>query len=864
MIKQKHYIYISIFLLVSIFVFGFTHRVIRKEKIIWSNQLLGWENYMEVDNIEDGFDAFIYSGIYCPKKITTSDSKVYAYMDPSQSGRLKDSVFGIQLRIHEQYHFNITEYHARLLRKDIVEIGKINLTRNKIQSLYKRHERQRENMQIIYDNISDHNMETEKQRYWELKIDDLLRKTAYYKNPDIYSYYDFRRKKTQFFKHIYFNINYEILTSYPINHINLIYGKSYEVTKENNNVTVKFYENGKLSNGGYFETAITKIIHNKDESVEVHYYNPDGVYNYTLPHYISKRRKKEENDREIYYLNEKGERILSGSIFEIKWKYFSDGSIYLSYFNKDKQSIRNDDGVYHEKRSFDKEGRTIRVESFDINSKLMNDKYYSSIYEIVYDNEHKIIQYKIFDKNENYATYLNKYFIEYSYDERGNEDKNFNLNEDGDKIEDKEGVCIYEYTYDLFDNRTSIKRYNKDKVPVLGTENYFQYVIEYDSLERKKFEAYYHPEYILKFSDIKWGATKFTYPNDSLIVEVNVDVYNDTLLNNNGISTIKKHVNKKKEVVKEIYLKTDQHYAIVENQVVRNDNKYDTNGNLIEQRMLDSLGNYKFFEADVAIIRWQYDDSNNKIKTTYFNEHNKLANANQKVTYNVYSYNKQKLMIERKNYDKNMKPALFNGAYKTKFYYNSIGKEYLIKEYNVNNKLKKGVSITRYRYNKYGNMIIEELYDSKNQRIKNKNEVSIMKYHFDKKQRYIGYSYYDEYDSPVESLEGYHKFLNELNDVGEIVKVSTYRKDGLLIEDSAGIAEYEYKVEKSGLTSRIRYYNKNHQLVEDSDGVAEYYYEPNLNGLYYLDKQLNAKGEKVEGQEKAKETKEDEEIKEDN
>lgn len=845
MIKQKHYIYISIFLLVSIFVFGFTHRVVKKENIIWANELLGWENFTEVSYIEDGFHAYIYSNIYCPKKIIRSNSMVYAYMNPNKSGRLKDSVFDIQLRIHEQYHFNITEYHARLLRKDIVEIGEKNLTKSKIRFLYNKYEKQRENMQERYDRISNHNVETEKQRYWELKIDDLLRKTSYYKNLDIYSYYDFTREQTQFFKHIYFNIEYEVLTSYPINHSNLLYGKSYEVIKENNNVTVKFYKNGKLSNGGYFKTAITKIIHNKDESVEVHYYNPNEVYNYTLPHYISKRRRNEDNDKEIYYLNEKGARISSGNIYEIKWKSLSDGRMYSSYFNKDKQSIRNDDGVYHEKRSFDKKGRTIRVESFDENSKPMNDKYFSSIYELVYDNDHKIIQYKIFDKDENYATSLNEYYTEYSYDERGNEEMSFNLNENGDKTEDKKGVCTYEYTYDLYDKRTSVKRYNKDKIPVLGIENYFHHVIEYDSLERKKFEAYYHPEYILKFSDSKWGATKFKYPNDSLIVEFNVDVYNDALHNNNGVSTIKKYVNKKKEVVKEVYLKTDQHYAITENQIVQYTNKYDNNGNMIEQRALDSLGNSKYFEADVATIRWQYDDSNNKIKTTYFNKHSKLANANQKVTYNVYSYNKRNQMIERKNYNKNMKPTLFNGIYKTRLYYNSIGKNSLIKEYDVNSILKKGASITTYTYNKYGNDTKDEFYNSKHQRIKNNNGVSIIKYHYDKKQRYLGYSYYDEYDRPVESLEGYHKFMNTLNNMGEIVKVSTYGKDGLLIDDSAGIAEYEYKVEKSGLTSRIKYYNKNHQLVENSDGAAEIYYKPNLNGLYYLDKQLNAKGEEV-------------------
>ena len=879
--KYNYNIISSGVLLLCILIFGFSHkkRSSAKKMITWSAAGLTWDDFEPVNYVIDGFDASISSSISCPNLITEADSKIYAFMDPNRSERLKNLEFTDQLLTHEQYHFNITEYCARLLRKDIVEKSLGGLSIATIKSLKTKYEEKLEELHNIYDSVSDHNGNTKMQRYWELKIDDWLRQTAYYSNEDVYSYYNFTKNRTSFFRNIYFTFTHKVLTSYPVEEKDIKYGETYEILfPDHNQRVVKFYKDGKLTNGGYFETAIAKIIEKENGLFEIHYYNPDESYNSNLLYCVRITQVDKDKNSVEHYLDVNGNRVYRNSIFETQWKYDPiTESYHSSYMDKKGRLIPNDNGIFHEKRVLDKKERTIVFEGSDKKHRAKNDKYYIAKYEMDFNDDHKRTNYRLYDESGDFAYHLNDYNLTYEFDERGNINKITTLDNKGERTYDQNGASIYEYTYDLYDRETSVKRYNKHYRPVIANDDYFHKVKEYDSLGRVLFEAYYYPGYVMKFTDSKLAAQKYTYQGDSIILEHNVDVYNNVFEDDNNVAVTRRLLNPKMETIKETFLDASGNYAKTEDNVVEYKNKYDLNGNTIETVAFDSLGHRKEFDADVAIICWEYDERGNKLKTTYYNKDYNLAITADSVTYNIYKYDNNNRLIERTNYNQNMKPSEISNVFRTRFYINSAGLDSLVLSYNKENELINGAAITKLFYNKYGNKERLEYYNSYWERTKDENGISAINYIYDKRQLLTGYEYFDEKDRLTENQHGvavekwdlddlghtltyeyydkkmsriigdfnYHKVDYEWNELGQTIKTTTYNEDLALIEDEYGTAIYKYTLAPSGLIQIIERFNKDGVLAENTEKVAISHYTPELNGLYFLEKELNARGEIV-------------------
>jgi len=658
------------------------------------------------------------------------------------------------------------------------------------------------------------------------------------------------------------------------------YGEAYEVLRSwDNDIVINFYKNGKLTNGGEYNSAITKISKSWWGDIEIQYYNPDNTYNTDRAYCVYKSIENDENIRVSSYFNAAGKRVNNSiGVFETHWETISEASIYGSYFDKEGGVLKNGDSIYHIKRYTDSYGRLVAYESYDENHKLMNDKDSLSVYNYKYDKHHMLISSKKFDKNRNHPLHIGSYNLKYTYDEKSLIKRVVNLDEYDVKINDNKGVCIYDYCYDIYGNTTQTKRYNKDEKPVLGNEDYFQWVTKYDSLSRVVFDAKYYMEHTLKFYDDKWGATKIEYPNDSLMIKYNLDAYNNLFNDDTGVAIVKKYKNSKKETVKDVYLNKNKNYAATDNGVVQYKYTYDEKGNQIEDITLDSLGDFKAFQKDVAIVRWEYDTNNNKIKTTYYNEEDELANANFNATFNFYEYNKENNLTERSYYDINSKPISYENAFLTKFYPNKQGNDTLVKKYGIDNKLIDNICCISRTYNEYGNVVFERYFDSENKRILNSSGVSGVKHEYDHFQNEIGYSYlgiddtvinnkqgyasqikelkhngyfvsaayYDAESNPAIGPKFYHKRIIEWGEMDEDFKESFFDVNNHLIENEKGIAIYEYPRAISGLIKVDRTYNKNKVLTENESGEAEIYYKLNLNGLYYLDKKLNAKGEIIQ------------------
>lgn len=878
--KLKRKYFWGVFTTISVFAFVNEKEYVPfnydNQYIIWSKKNVDWTNFREVESISNEFSAAIHSAIFCPRDISEENLSIYAYMSPSISEKLNDSLLDPQLLIHEQYHFNITEYYARLLRKAYIKIGSDELTIKNSDKLYIKFDEERDSIQDLYDSITKHNLKRLEQRYWELKIDEWLRETAYYELPNLNHYYNYSRDKTNLYRRILHTFDGDVLTSYPVYKEQIKYGEVYEVTESWNTTTIKFYKNGKLENGGTYESAITKIIKNWDNTYEIHYYNKDESYNSNLPYCLYKCSINENNLFISEYYNIEGNRVNNDNkIYETQWEMLNDTTAFCTYYNKEGVAIKNKQDVYHVKKYFDDKRRVIKYENYGINNKLINDKSNLSIFEISYTDDHLKNTYKKFNKDGNYPINSDSYNLKYVYDERGKIKQSINLDTSNHKINDNDGICIYKYCYDIYGNCTQTKRFNKNNLPVLGNDYYFQWVTKYDSIGRVTFNAKYYMEYRLKYDDDEWGATKVEYPNDSLMVYYNQNVYNDLINDNSGVAITNNYKNSKGEIIRNEYFNKDNSFSNIKNEVVQYINKYDENGNQIELTALDSLGNYINSTADVAKTIWEYDANNNKIKTSYYNKDLKIANGTDNAAFNFYSYNKDNQLIERSYYNKKNEPLQFEEAFKTKFYPNKNGNDSLVKKYDTKDRLINGVCTIKYIYNKHNNVDIESYYNSKNIRTNNTSGISAIKHNYDNRQRLINYSFLDINDSIVNNQLGYAMVVYVLNENGSVISQSYFDKnsepvlgpgnyhkkefqwnemdlgvgesfydiDDSLKEDSEGFAVYEYPRAKSGLISYEKFYDKHCQLKEDNSGAAEIYYAPNLNGLYYLDKKINSKGE---------------------
>lgn len=877
--KPKYHIIISVVALAFLIMMAYAKNTEITKSIRWSERLLTWDDFPIIDNIPGDYHAQVYSVIQFEGKREEQYLHIYAQMIPSKSGRVLDEDLEMeQLLIHEQLHFNITEYHARLFRKEAIGIGKEKLTNEDLQRLGKKYLEGIDSMQDRYDKESKHNTEMHKQRYWELYVAGLLRETAYYANQDLYSYQEFLKETTQWYRSVYSTLEGELLTSFPEKAENKKYGEVYHVNRKRDSIIIKYYINGKPTNGGFFEAAQCIITFPNTTTREVQLFDPKGkpFSNITEAHITRTITDGKGNIVRTYY-DRNGQQVSTNGIFTKTgiWDA-AKKSMYSSYFDKDGNTVKYND-AFHELRIMGSNKVTKKISYFNKAGNPMRDKYLASIYEYETDENFKIKTVKKFYEDGKYALGIDGYHTVFEHDEHGNTKSEAFLDQFGKNKADADGIHKYVYTFDIYDNCTDLRKYNIRELPTKGINDLYHQVYVYDTLGRITFSADYYPDYILKFSENKDGAFTNEYLGDDIVNLKSVDAYGNDAVNDSGILLTKQFLTDKKEVIREEFFGPEGAWAKTEDGVVAYNYKLDERGNQIEVAAFDSLGKPKAWQEDVSITRWEFDKNNNKTKTTYFTMDNKLANALQNVTYNVFKYDGNNNIVERTNYDRNMNPCLLDGVFRTNIITNRFGKDSIATNYDVNNKIVVGNGIIKYKYNPQGILLSESLYNEYNQPVLNEFGIHITVYDHDKFDRYLGYTYYGKNGERINSTdgtssiefklnpsgfvlsytyydknqkrvlgpEGFHSLENFYNDMDEVVRTSTYGTDQKLMNNAMGIADYVYQIDKSGRTVRISFFDAENNLTEDADGVAEYFYLPYLNGLFYLEKQLNAKGEEV-------------------
>lgn len=147
------------------------------EKISWrENKPLTWKDFQGTPNPNAGFVASSNTGIHFYYSFSTNQDKevkvtytVESFFNQEKSWFLADQVTPHILN-HEQAHFDITELHARILRKRLSERKFTANAKSEIEGIYQKVDQERRAMQIRFDKETDHSRNEEKEIAWEKQI----------------------------------------------------------------------------------------------------------------------------------------------------------------------------------------------------------------------------------------------------------------------------------------------------------------------------------------------------------------------------------------------------------------------------------------------------------------------------------------------------------------------------------------------------------------------------------------------------------------------------------------------------------------------------------------------------------------------
>lgn len=152
-------------------------------QINWADGKLKWTDFSGPIPSSSKFDALTHSTISLDFEgqniILNFDIK--SQFNPSKSWK-KEGVDAYILK-HEQGHFDITEYYARVLRKNLktYKYKSFATIAPDVQRMFNEASKAANEMQVKYDADTNHSINRKKQAKWNKKIQKLLSKTSSYK-----------------------------------------------------------------------------------------------------------------------------------------------------------------------------------------------------------------------------------------------------------------------------------------------------------------------------------------------------------------------------------------------------------------------------------------------------------------------------------------------------------------------------------------------------------------------------------------------------------------------------------------------------------------------------------------------------------
>ncbi len=150
------------------------------EKIPWNeNKKLNWEDFRGKSVPSASFVASSNTGINFQYSYSLKNNdldvkySVESFFYPEKSwfqpGKVNQHILN-----HEQAHFDISELHARILRKNLASRKFSKKVKSEIEGVYQQIEQKRRAMQVKFDAETDHSRNVEKEILWEKQISKQL------------------------------------------------------------------------------------------------------------------------------------------------------------------------------------------------------------------------------------------------------------------------------------------------------------------------------------------------------------------------------------------------------------------------------------------------------------------------------------------------------------------------------------------------------------------------------------------------------------------------------------------------------------------------------------------------------------------
>lgn len=162
-------------LLAAIFFFIF-HLQPDSEKIQWKeNEKLTWDDFRGNPLRSASFVASTNTGISFQYSYSIQNGdmsveySVESFFSPEGSWYIPERVTPYILK-HEQAHFDISELHARMLRKNLDGKTFSKKIKSEIEAIYQKVEQKRRAMQTKFDAETDHSRNEEKEAFWQKHI----------------------------------------------------------------------------------------------------------------------------------------------------------------------------------------------------------------------------------------------------------------------------------------------------------------------------------------------------------------------------------------------------------------------------------------------------------------------------------------------------------------------------------------------------------------------------------------------------------------------------------------------------------------------------------------------------------------------
>lgn len=164
---------------------------LRSQKIEWKeNKKLVWSNFKSEINNQRSKDivaythcGWVYSVVKSFNPKGTAKINIETVFNEDKSWKDAEKINDYILN-HEQKHFDIAEIFARKIRKEIIAKIKTSDDFNKyFQATYNRILKEYKNYQALYDGVTEHGMNKEKQAEYNIVINEELEQLKNYQKP---------------------------------------------------------------------------------------------------------------------------------------------------------------------------------------------------------------------------------------------------------------------------------------------------------------------------------------------------------------------------------------------------------------------------------------------------------------------------------------------------------------------------------------------------------------------------------------------------------------------------------------------------------------------------------------------------------